>query len=235
MARLPRLIVPGCPHHVTQRGNHRQTVFFSDGDRRMYLTILRDHCRSHQVQIIAWCLMQNHVHFVVIPHRGDSLAVVFGRTHNEYARWLHVRLRQVGHLWQNRFYSCPLEEPHLWEAVRYVELNPVGAGLAGQAWEWPWSSAMAHIRGEDEWGLIDLEWWRRQQDSELWRLALVSGFDEAEIRQRLREATRTGRPLGSDNFVEGLETTTGRTLRLQRRGPKPKRLEAASQLSFGIS
>ncbi len=234
MPLIDRVVIPACPHHVTQRGNHSQDVFFSDGDRRVYLSILRDYCRRHGLRVLAWCLMSNHVHLVLVPEREESLSNALGRTHNDYARWLHVRQRRSGHLWQNRFYSCPLDDAHLKEALRYVELNPVRAGLVAAAVDWPWSSATAHCGGEDQWGLLDLAWWRERFEFDWWATVLNSGFQEAQINARLREATRTGRPLGSEEFTIRLERETGRCLRPQRRGPKPKAL-AAAQLSFGNS
>jgi putative transposase len=235
MARFARVVVPGCPHHVTQRGNQRQDVFFCDADRRMYLTILRDNCGRDHLRMLAWSLMTNHVHLVAIPEREDSLARALGRTHAEYARWLHVRQRQVGHLWQNRFHSCPLEESHLWDTVRYVELNPVHAGLARTASEWRWSSASAHLNGVDEWALTDLAWWQQQGVRPRWAQILGKGFLEAALAERLREATRTGRPLGTETFTRGLELGTGRVLVPRKRGPKPKVAAMAGQTSLGIS
>ncbi len=235
MARFARVVIPECPHHVTQRGNRRQEVFFSDDDRRTYLAILRDHCSRRHTRVLAWCLMTNHVHLVVVPDRQDSLAKALGRTHNDYARWLHIRQRQVGHLWQNRFHSCPLEGRHIWDAIRYVELNPVRAGLVRAAEDWPWSSAAAHLTGEDDWRLTAMEWWREQwTGAGEWRIALESGIREAGFAARLREATRTGRPLGTDEFTKKLESKTGRFLHPRKRGPKPAAAMAAGA-SLGIS
>ncbi len=227
MSRLARIVIPGCPHHVTQRGNHHQTVFFTDGDRRVYLEILRDHCRSHGVRVLAYCLMTNHVHLVAVPEREESLARTFGRTHNEYARWMHVRERQVGHLWQNRFYSCPLEQRRLRDALRYVELNPVRAGLVQEAWEWRWSSAEAHLRNIEPLGFLDMAWWRQWQDKSAWKEVLQSGYLQAALTERLREATRTGRPWGGPEFVAELENRLGRSLAPLKRGPRPRVLGAA--------
>ncbi|HSB15041.1 MAG TPA: transposase [Bryobacteraceae bacterium] len=235
MARFARLVVPGFPHHITQRGNHRQDVFFSDNDRRMYLAILRDHVHRQNVRILAWCLMTNHVHIVAVPSRDDSFALAFGRTHNEYARWLHVRQRRVGHLWQNRFHSCPLEGRHLWEAVRYTELNPVRAGVVCAARDWRWSSAQAHLGGGDEWNLVDLIPWRERWTSETWRQALEAASGDSAFAVRLREATQTGRPCGESEFTKMLEAETGRSLKPQKRGPKPKTTVESGQMSFGIA
>jgi putative transposase len=235
MARFARVVVPGIPHHVTQRGNDRQDVFFCDDDRRMYLTILRDHCRRQGVSVLAWCLMTNHVHFVVLPEHENSLAAAFGRTHNEYARWLHVRQRGIGHLWQNRFHSCPLEGRHLWDAVLYVEMNPVRAGMAQEATHWRWSSAAAHVTAEDPWRLTDLGWWHANAEPGWWPRVLASGFQQAQVQMRIREATQTGRPLGSDEFVKQIECAVARPLLPRKRGPKPRAGAESRQLNLVIS
>ena len=141
MARFARVVAPGCWHHVTQRGNRRQTVFFSDDDRAVYLRLLGLECGRHGVRIAGYCLLSNHVHVVAIPSAEDSMAKAFGRAHVGYARWLNVRRGETGHVWQNRYFSCPLDERHRWEALRYVELNPVRAGLVKEASEYRWSSA----------------------------------------------------------------------------------------------
>jgi putative transposase len=172
---------------------------------------------------------------VVIPQRGDSLAKGLGHTHNEFARWMHVRTRQSGHLWQNRFYSCPLDDRHLPEALRYVELNPVRAGLTPQAWDWPWSSAAAHVSGADSGELLDLGWWREHYDPGRWREVLELGTVGADLCERLRESTRTGRPYGDPGFVETIESRLNRTLRPKPPGRKPSARIAREQLNLGIA
>jgi putative transposase len=152
VSRIARVVIPGIPHHITQRGNHRETVFFSDDARSLYLTTLAAHAQRYGARIPGFCLMSNHVHFGAVPEKPDSLAKAFGRTHNDYARWLHVRQGRGGHLWQNRFFSCRLDAGHCWAALRYVEHNPVRAGLTSAADDWPWSSARAHVTGVDPHG-----------------------------------------------------------------------------------
>src|SRR4051812_25751941 len=143
MATRARVVLPGCAHHVTQRGNHQEKVFFCDADHTIYLALLRDYAQRTGMQILGYCLMPNHVHLVLIPGRADSLAKGLGRVHNEYSRWLHIRQRLTGHLWQNRFFSCPLSENHLSAVLRYVERNPIRANLVDDAFAWRWSSARA--------------------------------------------------------------------------------------------
>ena len=129
MPRNARVVWPGLPYHVTQRGTNGQTVFYSVADRKTYLYLLRANLEDCNVRILAFCLMSNHVHWIIVPGTEDSLARLFRRVHGRYAQYLNARRQRNGHLWQNRFYSCPLGETHLWTALRYVELNPVRAGL----------------------------------------------------------------------------------------------------------
>lgn len=148
MPRQARVIVPGVPYHVTQRGNNREAVFRSGEERWRYLRLLRTHAVQDGTGILAYCLMTNHVHLVAIPEKVDSLAHTLGRTHCEYTLLTNREAGRSGHLWQSRFYSCPLDLRHLFNAIRYVELNPVRVGLADTAREWGWSSARAHMSPE---------------------------------------------------------------------------------------
>ena len=209
-------------------------MFFSDADRAMYLRMLGLHCGRHGVRIAGYCLLSNHIHLVAVPRAEDSLAKALGRAHVDYARWLNVRRDETGHVWQNRYFSCPLDERHRWEALRYVELNPVRAGLVGTPERWPWSSAAAHLGGLDRTGFLDLTEWAARWDPVMWRDVLDEGLDTAAIMERIREATRTGRPVGSADFIEQLEAASHRSLRPQKRGPKVK-AASAEQMSLGVS
>jgi putative transposase len=239
MARLSRVVLPGCWHHATQRGNRRQTVFFEDSDRLFYIDRLREYCSRDRVKIVGHCLMTNHVHLVLVPESDTGLARALGRTHNDYARWLNFKRRATGHVWQNRFFSCPLDEAHQWHALRYVERNPVRAGMVEDAADWPWSSAVAHISGIDPHRLIDSTDWRDCWTFDAWREELNRLDDDAPHIDSLRRATRTGRPAGSADFVHRAEAALGRTLHLAKRGPRISgtgfETPETPPLSFGIS
>ena len=144
MPRRPRVVIPGVPHHITQRGNNRQPVFFSPDDRLFYLDLLSRHARRSGVHILGYCLMTNHVHLIAVPERDASLARALRHAHSEYSLALNRSARRSGHVWQNRYFSCPMSADRLLSALRYVELNPVRAGMVGAAWNWRWSSARAH-------------------------------------------------------------------------------------------
>ncbi len=222
MARFARLVIPGCPHHVTQRGNHRRTVFFADSEREFYLKLLSLSYTRAGILTTGYSLMTNHVHHVLIPDRTDSLARGVGRLHNDFSRWQQMQRNLTGHFWQNRFFSCPLDDEHFWMALRYVELNPVRAGLVKHAWDWPWSSARAHVTGVDESGLLDMKPWWKRFDPEKWKSFLEEGLNDPWNNDYIRRATRTGHPLGSKEFILRLEMITGRRLQRQKPGPKPR-------------
>jgi putative transposase len=223
MPRAARIVIPGCPHHIVQRGNNRQAVFFDAEDRRAYLSILKKISAKHGLQILGYCLMDNHVHLVAMPAEEDSLAKAVGVTNFTYAQEMNILRGRDGHFWQGRYFSCPLDESHLWTALRYVEQNPVRAGLVRSAWEYEWSSARAHVQGFDERGLVDLTDWNQNVGGFDWRKRLQCAGD-MDILHKLRESTQTGMPFGSEMFIDGLEKSVGRRLRPRKPGrPKEKR------------
>lgn len=230
MPRQRRLVLPGRPHHITQRGNNRRDVFFAEGDRNVYLSLLKEYVAAYSVSIWGYCLMSNHVHLIAVPADAAGLAKALGRTHNDYSRWLNIRRRESGHLWQNRFFSCPLDDAYTWAALAYVERNPVRAGIVAQCDEWRWSSACRHLGAAGWCDWVDLEQWSRNWTPALWRAVLTEGLAEADLQARLQEATRTGRPLGRDEFVDRCERQAGLPLRRRKPGPKPK-----TPLSFAVN
>jgi putative transposase len=145
MARMARLVVPGIPHHVTQRGNGRAPTFFSEGDYRLYLDLLAEHCAGAGVEVWAWVLMPNHTHLVLTPSDEDGLRAALSRTHRRYAGHIHAREKRSGHFWQGRFGCVAMDEAHLAAAICYVALNPVRARLVEHARDWRWSSVHAHL------------------------------------------------------------------------------------------
>ena len=212
MPRRARIVIPDLPHHVTQRGNNGQDVFFVDDDRRVYLRLLRKQSAKFALEILGYCLMTNHIHVIARPGREDSLAKAIGRTHLTYTKYINRMHSRTGHLWQNRFYSCPLGKQHFWRALRYIEQNPVRSGVVRQPWEYKWSSAAAHLNGKDNSGLLNLPWWQRTAGRIDWRQALGLRQDERQIRE-IRMSTTVGRPLAGDAFLGKLETTIGKRLR----------------------
>ena len=219
MARMPRLVVPDFPHHVTQRGNRRQRTFFKSADYRLYTEIVAESKSQAEATILAYCLMPNHVHFVIVPSRAEGLATLFRDAHRRYTRFINDREGWRGHLWQERFHSVVMDEIHLVAAVRYVELNPVRAGLCATPEDWPWSSVHAHLRREDD-ELVTVSPMLDRVGS--WVEYLSQAEDQPGL-DRLRLHTRTGRPCGDERFMLGLEDLTGRRLRTLAPGRKAAR------------
>jgi putative transposase len=223
MARLARLVVPDVPHHVTQRGNRRQPVFFADEDYAAYRELVSEACAARGVRCIAWCLMPNHVHLILTPPDPDGLRAALAEAHRRYSRRINFAHGWTGYLWQGRFASYPMEMAHLMAAVRYVELNPVRAKLVGAAEDWRWSSARAHVTGKPD-GLTDLSALAGVHRN--WRAMLRHGLEAGDMSEEEAAAIeahiRTGRPRGSEAFVDALEARTGRALKRRKPGPKPK-------------
>jgi len=211
-------VVPGYPHHITQRGNRRLPTFFSDDDYEAYLALMAKYGADCGLAVWAWCLMPNHVHLVAVPETAEALARGIGEAHRRYTRRINFREGWRGHLWQERFFSCVLDGRHALAAARYVERNPVRAGLVAEAWQWPWSSARAHVEGRAD----DLVAAGGPLLAEItdWRGFLQQEEDDGLLR-RLRRHGRTGRPLGAPAFLDRMETLLGRTVRPHKPGPKP--------------
>jgi putative transposase len=221
MARLARLVVPHHPHHVTQRGNRRQDVFFWDADYQAYLDLLQEWAAKAGTDIWAYCLMPNHVHLVLVPTVEDGLRATLGETHRRYTSRINKREHCTGHLWQDRFGSFPMDEAHLMACVRYIEQNPVRAGLVKKPQDWAWSSARAHLDGRDDGTVVVEPMLSRVPDWPSWGAFLAESQTEEAIDQ-LRQHSRTGRPMGDTSWVADLEQQVGRRLGPKKRGPKPR-------------
>ncbi len=214
MPRLPRIVAPGVPHHVTQRGNRKQQTFFRASDYFVYRSLMREQCRRREVEIWAYCLMPNHVHWILSPTTSSGLALAVGEAHRRYTLMVNRRRGWKGYLWQGRFASFPMEETHLYHGARYVLMNPVRAGLVQRAEEWQFSSARAHLTGRPD-GIVDLGPLEGLVDD--WPTFLSEDLD-FENAERLRRHQRTGRPLGSEAFLRRLEPIAGRMLLPRRAG-----------------
>lgn len=218
MARMARAVAPYLPHHIIQRGNRRQRTFFCLDDYRLYVHLMAQCCNRCGVQIWAYCLMPNHVHLIAVPESADGLRRAIAEAHRRYSTEINRREEWTGHLWQGRFASYVMDDRYTLAAARYVELNPVRAGLVQRAEEYPWSSARAHLAGRDD---------RLARVAPLlertgqWKSFLGQGDDAEELRS-LREHESTGRPLGNDAFVNGLEWMLGRVLKANHPGRPAK-------------
>lgn len=219
MARLRRFVLPGIPHHVTQRGNRREQTFFEDGGYALHLDLLAEGAARHGVEIWSYCLMPNHVHIIAVPRDADALGRAFRHVHRHYTGYINARMRVTGHLWQGRFASVAMDEPHLCAALRYVALNPVRAKLVRAAQDWRWSSARAHCAGTDD-GLVRVAPALDRVGD--FTVFLGEEFDEAFAYAALRKAETLGRPVGSHEWLEDMAEKSGLPLLPGKRGPKPK-------------
>lgn len=214
MPKFQRLVVEGFPHHVTQRGVRRQRTFFSDRDYIAYLDIAHSQLEESQLGVLSYCLMPNHVHFVVVPHSQHALSAFFREVHKRYARRTNALKDWKGHLWQQRFYSVVMDDRHCVAAMRYVELNPVRAGLVRRASDWRWSSARANLNEVAD-DLVDTA--RTRNVISNWEEYLADTPSDAEL-ANIRRQTRIGRPEGDRAFIDYLELRTGRRVRRRKPG-----------------
>jgi putative transposase len=218
MTRLARIVVPGLPHHVTQRGNRREPVFLEDGDQLRYLAFLAEGLRKSGTSVWAYCLMPNHVHFVAVPSHRDGLRMLFAEAHRRYTSFVNAREGWTGHLWQGRYGSVVMDEVHLMAAIRYVSLNPVRAGLVARAEEWPFSSVRAHLAGRSN-SVVDVRpVLERVPDF----AALIETLEKPHEFDGLRRAERTGRPIGEADWIAKLGHDLGRNLSRAKPGQRRK-------------
>jgi putative transposase len=222
MARIARLVVPGLPHHVTQRGNGQGRVFFSDDDYKLYMRLLVENCAAAGVSCWAYALMPSHIHAILVPSDEDGLRASLAPVHRRYAGVVNGRRKKTGHFWQGRYGAAVMDEEHLAAAFRYILRNPVELGLVASPEAWRWSSAAAYLKSRDD-GLTDTRpMLQRFPDIAVLLKAKASSFDELPV----RDDETIGRPRGSAKFLAALERKTKRDLAPQKRGPKPKKKKA---------
>jgi len=222
MPRLARHVFPNIPHHITQRGNRREDIFFHDDDKLLYLEWLTDYCLKHRVTILAYCLMDNHVHLVLVPETADGLQKVLKPLHMRYAQYINKQHGWTGHLWQGRFFSSALDEPYTYSAIRYVERNPVEAAMVEKAEDYPWSSAAHHC------GLVANDVLSNRANSVVgisesgWSEWLATAENKA-VMKILERNVEKGLPCGKDSFIDKLEQLTNRSLRYRPQGRPMKK------------
>jgi len=226
MPRIARIVAAGYPHHISQRGNYQQKIFTFDTDRIKYLSLLKEESSRYHLIILAYCLMSNHVHFMVVPQSEDSLGKVFKYTNMKYSQYYNNQMKVSGHLFQGRFFSCILNEQHLIACARYIERNPVRANLVKESYLWPYSSAKIHcgIDKYDPLGTNQLFAYIEKEPKE-WK-EFIEAPDHPDEMKGIREKTRTGRPLGPNDFIERLEGQLKRVLKLKPKGrPNNKKVD----------
>ena len=218
MARIARIVVSDFPHHITQRGNRRQRVFFLEKDYKTYLRYLSKYSDRFRLQILSYCLMPNHIHLIAIPKDEGSLARAIGETHRNYTRMINFREDWRGYLWQGRFSSYVLDERYFLLATRYILLNPVKAKIVKKAEEYKWSSIRHHLKREKISFINDELLQSLVAD---WDAYLKIEIEQSDVKMlKLHEGT--GRPLGNNLFIEKLEKLLDVDLRKKKPGRKRK-------------
>jgi putative transposase len=223
MPRVARTVVTNVPYHVTQRGNRKQDIFFSSEDRKRYLEWLSLYSSVYKFDILAYCLMTNHVHVIGIPRKPDSMARIIQTVHMLHTQAVNREKGWSGHLWHSRYFSTALDEPYLWQAMRYVEQNPVRAGLVRKAEDYPWSSATYHcgLRVQDS-ILYEHDEYESMFDDWCSFLAKVPDDETLTI---LRRRTMTGIPCGDDRFIHRISKKVGYRIVERARGGQPKQVK----------
>ena len=222
MSRIARIIAPGFPHHITQRGNYGQTIFQCDADRKQYLQWVQEYSEKYSLVNLAFCLMTNHVHFISTPQDLDGMARTFNTAHMRYSQYMNKKRGLKGHLWQGRFSSYVMDEVHLMMAARYIERNPVRAGIVKDPWQWKWSSARNHI-GEVNVKLLRLGnlFECIEMDRRKWK-KFLSKKEDGDVIKQVDNSLISGKPLAEEKFVKKLEIKLNRKLFSLPRG-RPKK------------
>lgn len=219
MSRLARVVCPNMPHHIVHRGNRREPIFFGDADRKLYLSLLAEACPRYGLEVWSWCLMANHVHLLLSPRDFVGLAKVMQWVARNYSFKINRRNAWTGRLWEVRYFSCIVErDSYLWAASAYIETNPVRAGLVSKPERWEWSSARAHLFGEED-KYLKLKPWLTKEEMVEYKSFIYERLKQEDI-SKIRKATSRGRPLATKNFIVGLEKSLGRSLRPRKRGRK---------------
>jgi putative transposase len=223
MPRTPRLELPGIPLHVIQRGNNRSACFFGDIDRCFYLKCLAEAAIRRNCAIHAYVLMSNHVHLLVTPHEKGAVAGMLQDIGRRYVRVINTIHDRTGTLWEGRFKSSLVDtECYLMTCHRYIEMNPVRAGLASRPSEYAWSSHMYYACGRSndlitEHALYSGLGTNAEERQAAFRSIFEDELDASTL-ERIRYAANTGSALGSESFLRETEVRVGRSVRPPVRG-----------------
>ena len=217
MPRLPRIVIPEFPHHLTQRGNRKSEVFIDTMDRNFFLSLVEEHTKDNGIEVSSYCLMENHFHLIVHPETKLGLSKGMHRIDGVYAQYFNQKYQFTGHLWQDRFFACVLDNSHFWNAIRYVEQNPVRAGIVSRAEAYKWSSAPAHcgLRRDPLLSKIPLA----ATHIDHWSAWLAEGLPEEEHR-RIRRATKKRSPICFGEIQSRVGAVARSLLPPRKPGPK---------------
>lgn len=219
MPRIARVSIPDVPVHVIQRGNYRQNIFEEDIDKEFYLKSFLHYRKKYKVKLFAWCLMDNHLHFILEPSDSDGLGKLFKSLNTRYSMYFNRKLKRKGRLFDYRFFSCLLDESHFYEGIRYVELNPYKAKMEADFGAYFWNSSQEHLKIRNEYYLNKLPKYFEVED---WYGYLKEGVGLNDISERIETHTMSGFPLGEESFVARISDNLGRDLKKKKRG-RPKK------------
>lgn len=200
MSRIARVVNPGYPHHITQRGNNKQSIFRDSREKKFYLYLLKKYSYQCSCKVHAYCLMPNHIHLLLVPKESDSLAKTMQKINLVYTQYINKKYNRTGRLWECRFFSALIDqESYLWSVCRYIEQNPLRAGITTEATKYKWSSARinADLVKSD---FVEPIWKEYLNKNEYQRL-LTEAIKETEIK-KIRKYTSKGIPLGSRKFLD---------------------------------
>jgi putative transposase len=221
MPRIARIVGIGYPHHVIQRGNNRQNVFFDQEDRCLYLKWLKKYSLECGCTIHAYCLMSNHVHLLVVPQYNYSLAKTMQKLSLTFTQHINRKYKRTGRLWECRFYSALVDkETYLWSVGRYIERNPVRAKIVSRPDEYRWSSAKVNITGK-EMDFVKPIWQDHTKREEY--VTFLNNPDKEEEIEVIKKSTISGKPIGSKEFLNYLVETLGITISTRPKGRPRKR------------
>lgn len=218
MPRIARILIENYPHHITQRGTNHSKIFLDNSDRRLFLANLKELSTRFSVKIWAYCLMQNHFHLLLVPSNSNGISKFIHGITFKYAQHFNRKYGRTGRLWENRFFSCPVDkDSYLWAVTRYIENNPVRAKLVANAEEWLWSSAGAHINNKKDL-ILDAGWLTEKEIGDY-----ISFCKEDIPCDKIRKSTSSGRPFGSAAFVEEIGKRINRNLKPRKAG-RPRKV-----------
>jgi putative transposase len=218
MARQARIIIPQYPHHIAQRGNKGQPVFFEKEDYQTYFNLLSEQIGAFELGLYSYCLMPNQIHLLAEPQNNISLSRAIGETNRQYTRYINQKKGTSGNLFQNRFFSYPMDEQHSLRAARFIEILPLTAGITPKPQNYLWSSAKYRIKNLEN---VQLKPFRNFHMAQNWEEFLARPVDEEEM-TLIQTHLQTGRPRGSSLFLDSVEQMVGRPVRPMKRGRKAK-------------
>jgi putative transposase len=221
MPRIARIVGVGYPHHIVQRGNNRENVFLDRTDYQKYLSFLTRYSKEKEIAILAYCLMENHVHLLVIPQEEEALAKMMQGVALCYTQYFNRKEGRTGRLWECRYQSTVIDgERYLWAVSKYIESNPVRAGIAKRPEDYSYSSAKAHILGRQN-PLLKEPLFDKDEINQYRKL--MKSEEDKKVIEEIRNQTRLGKPLGDEGFLESLSERLGYSLSFRPKGRPTKR------------